>query len=69
MWDVLREHAPQRSAQKHDIISRVDWSSEGGFVGIEVGEDMCENRGGFARRAELCWGFETGRIVSTANQH
>ena len=56
----IRKQTAQRTAQKHNIISRVDWTGEGSLIGIEVCEDMREDSwrfvgGGFEGH------FETGR--------
>jgi hypothetical protein len=39
-----REQTPQSSTQQHNIISRINWSGKRRFVGIEVREDMREDR-------------------------
>jgi hypothetical protein len=59
-----REQAPQSSTKKDYVISGVDWPCKGGFVGIEVCEDVCEYRWGLVRRAELSRRFETNPHIS-----
>lgn len=44
-----REETPECSSQEDNVISGIYWAGEGGFVGIEICEDVREDGGGFVR--------------------
>lgn len=48
-----REQTTQSSSQKHNIISGINGSRKGRFIGIEVCEDMREDGGRFVRGREF----------------
>jgi hypothetical protein len=47
--DYSREETSQCPAEQDNVISRIDGSRKGGFVGIQVGKNMCEDGRRFLR--------------------
>ena len=53
--DYSREETSQCSAEQDNVVSRIDGSGKGGFIGIQVGKNMCEDCRRFLRGGGRSW--------------